>query len=412
MDSEKTLIMPEDQFRVLFEHASDAHLILNDSGVLDCNDAMIQLLGATDKSQVLARRPDEFSPPFQPDGRRSVDRVAENSRIAIEKGFYRFEWVHRRLNGEPVTVEVTLNPVELNGQQCFIAVWHDLTERKRAENELRRLTNDLQQANHALASANVRMKQDLDAAAKVQQSLLPRTLPTLTGVSFAWSYRPCVELAGDILNVFRLDERNVGLYVLDVSGHGAASALLSVSASHMLSPLAESSLLRTTDSGRNGSSILTPPAEVAARLNAQLASQDGNEQYFTLIYGIFNLDTREFRYVCAGHPWPIVQRSNSQLDVLESSGFPIGMIAEADYEELRVTLHSGDRLFLYSDGVPEAMNPSGEQFTQQRLLASLRQPREKSLADSVDALTSDVEGWCSESGLSDDVSILALEVGP
>jgi len=98
-----------------------------------------------------------------------------------------------------------------------------------------RMTQQLKEAfakidrqNQDLSHANERMKRDLDAAARVQQTLLPDSLPEVQGLSFAWSYRPCDELAGDALNIFRINDDLIALYLLDVSGHGVPAALLSV----------------------------------------------------------------------------------------------------------------------------------------------------------------------------------------
>ena len=95
----------------------------------------------------------------------------------------------------------------------------------------------LSQRNHELSAVNERMRQDLQAAVKVQESLLPVQLPRIEGLDFAWLYRPCDQLGGDTLNLYRLDENHLGFYVLDVSGHGVSSALLAVQVSRFLSPL-------------------------------------------------------------------------------------------------------------------------------------------------------------------------------
>src|SRR5262245_21576599 len=225
------------RFRVLFEHSSDAHFIFDETGITDCNDATVKLLKAADRSQVLSLHPAVLSPEYQPDGRRSLEKATEMDALARTRGYHRFEWMHRKLDGEVFPVEVTLNAVEIGGKPALIVVWHDLTEIKRTETELRRRTEEL-------ATINARLKRDLQAAARVQQALLPAVLPDTPPVHLAWTYRPCDELAGDLLNIFLLDDRRVGLYLLDVSGHGVAASLLSVTASHFLTPHGDASLLR------------------------------------------------------------------------------------------------------------------------------------------------------------------------
>lgn len=127
----------QERFRVLYEHSSDAHLIFNQSGIIDCNGATLAILGASDKSQLLAMHPAVLSPERQPDGQRSLDKSIEMDRLARKRGFHRFEWTHRRLTGEDFIVEVTLTPIDLQEGPAMLVVWHDLTEVKEREAALR-----------------------------------------------------------------------------------------------------------------------------------------------------------------------------------------------------------------------------------------------------------------------------------
>jgi len=133
--------------------------------------------------------------------------------------------------------------------------------------KLRGLQVELEAANARLAAANGRMSRDLRAAARIQATFLPGEMTRVPGADFAWAYRPCDELAGDGLNVVPLGGGRVGLYVLDVSGHGVAPALLSVTLSRLLSPPSDPSSILVGGGDRGGRSNVTPPAEVAARLN-------------------------------------------------------------------------------------------------------------------------------------------------
>ena len=170
--------------------------------------------------------------------------------------------------------------------------------------KLRRLQIELEEANVRLAKANGRMSRDLKAAAKIQETFLPGEVPRVSGADFAWFYRPCDELAGDGLNIIPLGDGKFGLYILDVSGHGVASALLSVTLSRLLSPPSEPSSILTRDRELRGRFDITPPAEVAGRLNQLFPFDLVTEQFATMVYGILNSSTGEFRYVSAGHPWP------------------------------------------------------------------------------------------------------------
>jgi sigma-B regulation protein RsbU (phosphoserine phosphatase) len=275
--------------------------------------------------------------------------------------------------------------------------------------KLRRLQTELEEANRRLEAANGRMSRDLRAAAKIQATFLPREVPRVPGLDFAWAYRPCDELAGDGLNVIPLGGGRVGLYVLDVSGHGVAPALLSVTLSRLLSPPSDPSSILVRGGDGAGRLDVTPPAEVAARLNRLFPFDPATEQFATLVYGILDAATGEFRYVSAGHPGPVHLPAGGDPVILESRGSLIGLADEA-YEERSVRLGPGDRLYLYSDGVPEAANPAGELFGDGRLLEAIGRWRSEPLHEGPNALLTEIARWRGSARPQDDISVLAVEV--
>ncbi len=275
--------------------------------------------------------------------------------------------------------------------------------------KLRRLQVELEEANSRLERANGRMTRDLEAAAKIQKSYLPRAAPRVPGAEFAWSYRPCDELAGDGLNIIPLGDGRVGLYLLDVSGHGVSAALLSVSLSRLLSPPSEPSSILIRQRGVLDRLDVTPPAEVAARLNQLFPYDMATEQFATLLYGILDVTTGDFRHVSAGHPGPLHLPSGGPPVILESPGFPIGL-AEEDYGDHCLHLAAGDRLYLYSDGLPDAMNPRGERFGDARLLEAIGRERAAPVREGLDTLLGEIARWHGGEGPQDDISILAIEV--
>ena len=274
---------------------------------------------------------------------------------------------------------------------------------------LRRLQIDLELTNSRLAKVNDRMSRDLKAAARIQETFLPRTVPCLPGVEFAWVYRPCDELAGDELNVVPLGNAEVGLYVLDVSGHGVASALLSVTLSRLLSPLSDPSTILGTNGDPQTQIAITPPAEVVGRLNRLFPFDSATAQFATMIYGILCVRTGVFKYTSAGHPGPVHLPAGAGPRILESDGLPIGL-GDAAYEERGIGLQAGDRLYLYSDGVPEAMDPAGRLFGKTRLLDAIENARAATLQASVSALLAEIAQWHGSEPPQDDVSVIAIEI--
>jgi sigma-B regulation protein RsbU (phosphoserine phosphatase) len=268
----------------------------------------------------------------------------------------------------------------------------------------------LKRAKRALETAHARMKTDLQAAAKLQRALMPRSLPAVDGARFAWRFQPCNELAGDILDIVQLDESSIGLYLLDVSGHGVQAALLSVTLSRVLSHMADGSVLRQeARDGRHSSPILRP-AEVAEQLNRRFPMDATTNQYFTFLYGVLDLKTQTFHHASAGHPGPLHLHRGGEPTVLDASGFAIGWFPDVHYDEQSTSLSPGDRLYFYSDGVIEASNAKGEQFDRSRLIETLRQTHTASLEDSLDTLLNRVSSWCGDAGPADDISVVGIEI--
>ncbi len=299
-------------------------------------------------------------------------------------------------------------PPELPCEWILLAI-EDITDRKRTERVLKEAERQKDEINAQLAKAHGRMSRDLQAAAKIQETFLPHELPRVPGAAFAWIYRPCDELGGDGLNVVPLGGRKIALYILDVSGHGVASALLAMALSRVLSSPSEPSSILTRYGAVSDRPAITPPAEVADRLNQLIPYNMTTEQFATMIYGVLDARTGEFRYVSAGHPGPVHLAAGARPVILESPGFPIGLAQNA-YEEWSVRLAAGDRLYLYSDGVTEMMNPAGELFGDARLVEAIGRGRSVSLQESVDDLMGEIERWRGAASAQDDISIVAVEV--
>jgi sigma-B regulation protein RsbU (phosphoserine phosphatase) len=338
----------------------------------------------------------------------SVDEVAAGDDLTVTLAGQTFKVKSGRRQVLNLLVSTFENAVEKNREL------HRLNEQLTlAKEKLQQWNAELESLNGKLDLANQRMSHDLEAAARVQQSLLPARDLELPGVRFAWKYIPCDELAGDFLNFFALDDRHVAMFVVDVSGHGAASALLAVAIGRLITAhISATSLLVQRDPVTNELRV-TPPAEVARELNRRFPMESQGGLYFTKAYGVLDLETRVLTYVAAGHPPLLYVPRGGQPQLLPGNGFAIGMIDEAEYDQEAIELHPGDRVYFYSDGVPEAMNEKLDQFTDDRMLAIISQGASSSLSSSVDGLFEAVRTWCSPKGPRDDVSILGCEVvGP
>ena len=151
----------DERFRVLFERSSDAHLLYDQTGVIDCNDATLRMLRADRKQMVIGKSPVALSPRRQPDGRLSLIVGEQMRQLAMLRGYYRFEWMHQRFDGSQFPVEVTLTPVRLNGRDVILSVWHDIAERKGVEDALRTAKEAAESANRTKSEFMTRMNHEL-----------------------------------------------------------------------------------------------------------------------------------------------------------------------------------------------------------------------------------------------------------
>lgn len=306
-------------------------------------------------------------------------------------------------------------PVALARVRTQLSLVQSVRRIQELERSLARRNQELSSANTQLESSNQRMKRDLEAAAKIQQAFLPSEEPKIPGVRFAWRYIPCDELAGDTLNIVPLDAENVGVFVLDVSGHGVPSALLSVTLSRALSRTPETSVLWKQSEDSAEPRIATP-TEVATELTRRFPFDPETSQYFTLVYGVLNTTSMQFKYVCAGHPGPIRCTSGQQPIVLENTSPPVGLLPAALFtsqcEESSVQLGSGDRLYIYTDGIVEAADSEDEEFGKDQITEILAGVFEQSLDEGISVLLERVQAWSADTGIDDDISILALEIRP
>lgn len=296
------------------------------------------------------------------------------------------------------------NAVEKNGE--LIRVNQELST---SRDKLARQNEKLETLNEQLESHNSRMTRDLDAAARIQQSLLPAADQVTEGLEVAWRYIPCDELAGDFLNFFPLNDDILAFYVVDVSGHGVASSLLSVTVARSLTRnVSTTSMLARLDS--QGNTTVTEPQIVAADLNQRFPMEEQGDLYFTMFYGILDRKKGQLRYVSAGHVPPVLVRKGEPPKLLPAEGFAIGWIDGIDYDEETVTLQSGDRIFVFSDGVPEAMDEELNELGDERMLESISETIQMPLDEAVAHIKTTVDRWCRVNGPKDDVSILAVAI--
>jgi phosphoserine phosphatase RsbU/P len=328
-----------------------------------------------------------------------------NSEIAVKLGSNVYKIKSGRQQALNLLISTFENAVEKNKE-----LHRSHEQLTLAKEKLLAWNAKLESLNARLEGMNKRMSHDLQAAANMQKSLLPNEPLRISQITTAWNYTPCEELAGDFLNYCQLDESSVAFYVVDVSGHGAASALLAVAIGRLLSSVVSATSLLQRIDPFTGKPSVTPPVTVVNELNRRFQMDSQGGLHFTILYGVLDVRTNVFRYVCAGHPQPVLIRPGESPRLIDGDGLAVGWFDDIEFDAFEIQLMSGDRLYLYSDGVPEAMDSNLEQLTNDRMLAVLNESRDLPIEAQVEHLRSVVDAWCHPKGALDDVSILGIQI--
>ena len=281
----------------------------------------------------------------------------------------------------------------------------EVLARVRAQLKIRSLTQSLLKANRELEEKQRNLEEDLKAAGLIQQSLLPTQECCIENAETAWTFMPCQKVGGDLFNFYQLDEDHWAIYIFDVSGHGVPSAMVAVSVSQMLRP--EVGLIVKKSADSRGSEI-APPSEVLTKLDREYP-MERFDKYFTLVYFVFNAKTGRLRYSNAAHPPPIVLRTNGSHELLQQGGTIVGLGGLLPFEEGTVTLHPGDKLFVYTDGITEYENSAGQMLGQDGLLSEFNRMRDRPIAEMVDSVLARIVEFGAGADPQDDVSLLGWE---
>lgn len=281
----------------------------------------------------------------------------------------------------------------------------EVLARVKTQLNIARLTKELLKANEELTRRQRRMDEDLAVAAGIQQSLLPQLSPDMENTAIAWRFMPCESIGGDIFNVLRLDETHWAAYMLDVSGHGLPSALVTVSVSQMLHP-ATGILLKKTRRSCPGYAVRRP-AEVLDLLDQEYPIERF-DKYFTVTYLIMNVKEGIIQYSNAAHPPPILLRRDGTLELLEEGGGVIGLGGVLPFQEGSKKIGQGDKLLIYTDGILEYEDKQGQFYGQNRLHDTLLQLRGRSIKGIVDGVIEAVMDFGDHHPPGDDVTLLGI----
>lgn len=243
-----------------------------------------------------------------------------------------------------------------------------------------------------------RIGAELDVAAKIQTSMLPCIFPPFPNRDEFDIYAtmdPAKEVGGDFYDFFMVDDDHLAFVVADVSGKGVPAALFMVIGKTLI---------------KDHTGLHDDLGEVFTEVNNILCASNSEEMFITAFEGVLNLKTGELRYVNAGHEMPFICRKNGVFEPFKvKAGFVLAGMEGIRYKSGIVQLQPGDKIFQYSDGVPEAMNRKNEQYGMQRLGKVLAQNSEKTPAELLPVIKADLDAFVGEAEQFDDITMLCVK---
>ena len=282
----------------------------------------------------------------------------------------------------------------------------EVLARVRSQLKIQRLATELLRANLELNDKQERLEEDLKAAGAIQRSLLPSAAPPIDNLRLAWRFMPCGRVGGDVLNFCPLGDDTLGVFVIDVSGHGVPAAMVTVSLSQFLSPHAGHLMAAGAHPGEEPTPA--PPSHVLRLLDDEYP-MERFDKFFTIAYALIDHRSGRLRYSLGGHPQPLLQRAGGGIETLDAGGPLIGFGLGSLFAEAEVMLAPGDRLFLYTDGLVEMADSADAQFGDERLYEAVQGTRGLPLEAACDRLLGAALAFGGGVEPQDDVTLLAIE---
>lgn len=286
----------------------------------------------------------------------------------------------------------------------------ELRARIQAGERVLRMEQELTEKNRLVSSTLAELQvlydavdRDLLEARKLQQSLVQDRFRRYDGADLSLLLHPAGRVGGDLVGAFKVNDTELGLFSIDVSGHGIASALLTARLAGFLTGTSpkQNLAIRLNDAGELE---MRSPAAVVETLNRMILEELDTEHYFTIILANLNLATGNVKMTQAGHPHPAVHRACGIVEFPGAGGLPVGLIEGAEFTEFETKLNPGDRLFLGSDGITECAAPDGDMLEDDGLTRLLLKNTQLEGPQFFDAFIWDLTEFSGDQDFADDVS--------
>lgn len=379
---------------LFYEGDAGQHFYIVREGALQ----VVKSIGTADERIINQRKPGEFIGEmslFNLDGKRTASVRARGDTRLWEMTRAEFDALLARqplLAYEMVRVlSNRLTAAHNNAMAELIEINRSL-EQKNVE--LARAYQELQAAQAQIIEKE-KLERELQLAAQIQLSILPRALPQLPGYGFGAQIVPARHVGGDLYDFIPLSDDTLGIVIGDVSDKGVPAAIF----------MAQTHALIRAEARQNRS-----PRETLERVNCYLLEMNAQGLFVTVLYGILHRAARVFEYARAGHELPIIRRDDGTLFTPpQGEGAPLGIFDFVILDEASVTLSPGSTMLLLTDGVTEAMNPAREQFGIGRIQSVV----EKNARDDAQALCDHMlralEIFRGAAPVHDDITLVTIQ---
>jgi phosphoserine phosphatase RsbU/P len=345
-----------------------------------------------------------------------AEKYERDDKRVMETGqTYEITEEHHPFGQEKAYVQVVKTPLygadgKIIGLQ---GIFWDITEKIRAEEQIRKTGAELARSREELRSKNAVMEENLRMAREVQLAMLLQQYPTFprnvppeqSAFQFAHRYLPAESIGGDFFSVSTLSDKEVGVFICDVTGHGVRSSLVTA----MIRALVEELKPLAND-----------PGMFLRKLNSDLFTilkNTGSPMLTTAFYLVANWETRVMRFANAGHPKPLlVSRSENKIELLRNASGKsqpaLGLFDDPPYQTTEIMLAPNDLVMLFTDGLYEVQGPNEELYSQERLVVDASGRLQKPAGQLFDELLEAIRAFSIDHEFSDDVCLVGMEFVP
>lgn len=377
-EAKKAVIESELRYRLLWETCPDAVVLVDPDGCIRfANPAVKEVFGYT-VEEVVGQQMGMLFP----------ERLRSGPMVGFEQFFHggnsrvrlhAVEASGRRKDGTEIPIEVSFGDMVLHDQPRLVGFIRDISERKRAERELRE------------------NQEQFRVARDIQQRLFPKSAPDVQGFDISGASFPAEATGGDYFDYLPMPNGRIGVVVGDVTGHGVGPALL----------MAETRAYLRVLAGRR-----EDPGAILTEANSVLAEDVGSERFITLFLGCIDPATRSFTYASAGHPPGFILGTDGKIKAtLKRTGIPLGMRPDNVFTNApALVLEHGDIVLLLTDGIEEATSPDDSLFGMERILETVRANRENPAQAILQSLYEAARAFANRGPQLDDITAIVIKV--